>query len=232
VGLGPLRAPHGLDIVDDKVYFTAEGSKVIGCYNLKTQQIEWVMGTGQGRSHMLKLKPDLSAIFTANMTSNTVTIFEPDKNADSSGWAATNIEVGKAPEGFDVSPDGKELWAASHQDTVTIVDLATKKVTGSINVHTKFANRLKFTPDGNRVFVSDLGSGDLIVLDPRSRQEIKRINLGRGCAGILIPPDGSVGYIAVSLDNNVAVIDLKTLSIKGRILTGKGPDGLAWAIRK
>jgi YVTN family beta-propeller protein len=163
------------------------------------------------------------------MTSDSVSVFEPDKNSDASRWTATVIPVGKAPEGFDVSPDGKELWAASHQEMVTIVDLATKKVTATINVHTKFANRLKFTPDSKRVLISDLGNGDLIVLDATSRAEIKRVSLGHGCAGILIAPDGSVAYVAVSSDSNVAVVDLKTYSVTGRIPTGKGPDGLAWA---
>jgi YVTN family beta-propeller protein len=232
VGLGPLRAPHGLEMLNGKVYFTAEGSKLIGCYDPERRQLDWVLGTGQGRTHMLKLKPDLSAIFTANMSSNTISIFEQDKNSDSSGWTETNIPVSPAPEGFDVSPDGKELWAASHQEMVTIIDIANKKVVQTINVHTKFANRLKFTPDGKNVLISDLGNGDLIVLDAASRKEIKRMSLGRGCAGILIVPDGSVAYVAVSADNNVAVVDLKTLSVTGRIATGKGPDGLAWAVRQ
>ena len=232
VDLGPLKAPHGLEIVNDKVYFTAEGSKVIGCYDPATKQVEWLLGTGQDRTHMLKVLPDLSAIFTASMTSNTITCFEHDKNADSSGWTETNIPVSKAPEGFDVSPDGKELWAASHQEMVTIIDIATKKVIQTINVHTKFANRLKFTPDGKHVLISDLGNGDLIVLDAGSRNEVKRISLGHGAAGILVAPDGSVAYIAVSSDNNVAVLDLKTLSVTGRVATGKGPDGLAWAVRR
>src|SRR5215469_5977721 len=33
VDLGPVRAPHGLDVVNGKVYFTAEGSKIIGSYD-------------------------------------------------------------------------------------------------------------------------------------------------------------------------------------------------------
>jgi len=232
VDLGPLRAPHGLDAVNGKIYFTAEGSKAIGSYDPKAQQVEWVLGTGQARTHMLKVKPDMTAIFTANVNSDTISIFEPDKNSDSSGWAETVIPVGKSPEGFDISPDGKELWAASHQETVTIIGLASKTVIDTINVHTKFANRLKFTPDGRRVLISDLGTGDLIVMDAASRKELKRVSLGRGCAGILIVPDGSVAYVAVSPDNNVAVVDLKTLSLTGHIATGRGPDGLAWAVQK
>jgi len=232
VDLGPLKAPHGLEMVNDKVYFTAEGSKAIGCYDPATKQVEWVVGTGQGRTHMLKVTHDLREIFTASMTSSTITVFERDTNADSSGWTEANIPVSPAPEGFDVSPDGKELWAASHQETVTIIDVATKKVIQTINVHTKFANRLKFTPDGKHVLISDLGNGDLIVVDATSRSEVKRVSLGHGAAGILIAPDGKVAYIAVSPDGNVAVVELKTFSVTARILTGKGPDGLAWAVRK
>ena len=232
VDLGPVKAPHGLDIMNDNVYFTAEGSKVIGCYDTKKQQVVWLVGTGQDRTHMVKVNSDVSAIYTANVTSGTISILEHDNSADSSGWTETNVPVSKGPEGFDVSPNGKELWAASHEKTVTIIDLTTKKMAQTINLDTKFANRLKFTPDGRRVLVSDLGSGDLIVVDTASRKELKRISVGRGCAGILIVPDGSVAYVAVSPDNNVAVIDLKTLSVSGRIATGKGPDGLAWAVRR
>jgi YVTN family beta-propeller protein len=41
--------------------------------------------------------------------------------------------------------------------------------------------------------------------------------------------DGSRAYVAVSPDKNIAVIDLKTLTVVGRIAIGNGPDGLAWA---
>jgi DNA-binding beta-propeller fold protein YncE len=32
IDLGPLRAPHGLDFVANKLWFTAEAAKVIGSY--------------------------------------------------------------------------------------------------------------------------------------------------------------------------------------------------------
>ena len=233
VDLGALRAPHGLEYVNGKVYFTAEGSKVIGRYDPDGRQIDWVLGIGQDRTHMLLFAPDAGRIFTSNVNSDTISILDHDKNADVSGWKQTQIQVGKGPEGFDVSPDGKELWAAnSHDGTVSIIDLVARKVTQTLTLHTKFANRLKFTPDGKRVLITDLGTGDLVVLDAPAREETKRMSLGHGAAGILIVPDGSRAYVAVSRDNYVAVLDLKTLSVSGRIETGKGPDGMAWAVRK
>ena len=233
VELGGLRAPHGLELAEGKVYFTAEGSKVIGRYDPASQKIDWVLGIGQNRTHMVLVAKDLNRIFTSDVESDTITILDRNKNADNSGWTETHISVGKGPEGFDVSPDGKELWAAnSHDGTVSIVDVASKKITQTFDVHAKRSNRLKFTSDGKLVLISDLGTGDLVVLDAAARKEIKRLSLGHGVAGIQIAPDGSHAYIAVSSDNNVAVVDLRSLSVAGRVATGKGPDGMAWAVRK
>jgi len=230
VDLGSLLAPHGLEMVNGKVYFTVEGSKAIGRYDPVSQRVDWTLGLGANRTHMLVVAKDESHIYTANVNSDSISILDRDKKGDASGWVQSTISVGKGPEGFDVSPDGKQLWAAnSHDGTLSIVDLTTHKVTQTIELHTKFANRVKFAPDGKLVLVSDLGTGDLVVLEVAARKEVKRVNLGHGVAGILIAPDGSRAYVAVSPDNNVAILDLKSLSLIGRISTGGGPDGMAWA---
>jgi len=233
IDLGALLAPHGIEWANGKVYFTAEGSKVIGRYDPASKQIDWVLGIGQNRTHMLLVNKDESRIFTSNVNGDSITIIERDKKGDASGWIETPIPVGKGPEGFDVSPDGKELWAAnSHDGTVSVIDVASKKVVQTIDLHTKSVNRLKFTPDGKTALLADLGSGDLVVVDVSSRKELKRISLGHGVAGIQIVPDGSRAFVAVSPDAQVAVVDLKTLTVTGHIATGKGPDGMAWAVRK
>ena len=58
------------------------------------------------------------------------------------------------------------------------------------------------------------------------------MNLGHNPEGILIVPDGSRAYVAVNGDNQIAVVDLKTLTVTDRISPGTGPDGMAWAVRK
>src|SRR5229473_2367664 len=50
IDLGPLRAPHGLTFIGGKLWFTAEGAKVIGSYDPTTSKIDWVLGTGQNRT--------------------------------------------------------------------------------------------------------------------------------------------------------------------------------------
>ncbi len=246
IDLGALRSTHGLDFAGGKLYFTAETNKIIGRYDPATQHVDWVLGTGQDRTHMIIVTSGGNRIFTSNVNSATVSIIEqvspPSGGFTPPGgprltWEVTNIPGGQGCEGFDISPDGKELWAANARDaTVTIIDVASKKAVQTLPIPVKGANRLKFTPDGKRVLISALGAraGDasLLVLEATTRKEAKQLNLGGGSAGILIAPDGSRAYVAVSMADKVAVLDLKTLEVIGQIDAGKQPDGLAWAIRK
>ncbi len=231
VDLGALRAPHGLAFADGKVYFTAEANKVIGRYDPSSNQVDWVLGTGQNVTHMIVLSKDFKTIFTSNIGSDSICVIEPGGGRN--GWNVTAIPVGKGPEGFDLSPDGKEVWAANSGDgSVSIVDVASKKVTATLDLKTKRTNRLKFTPDGKLVLISDDGSGEVVVVDTASRKERKRLKVGKGPEGTLVQPDGARAYVALSGENAVAVIDLKLLEVTGKIATGNGPDGLAWAQRK
>ena len=230
VELGALRRPHGITFADGQVWFTAEQNRLIARYDPAANQIDWILGIGQNGTHMLVFSKDRSQIFTSNIGSDSLTLLE--RSGDSVGWSATNIGVGKGPEGGDLSPDGREYWAANSGDgSLSIVDVRTKKVVQTLAVGTGRSNRLKFSPDGRLVLVSDLGNGALLVLDAASRKELKRLAPGRQPEGILMVPDGSRAYVAVAGENTVAVLDLKTLEVTGRIPTGKGPDGMAWAVR-
>lgn len=226
IDLGALRRPHGIAFAAGKVYFTAELSKLIARYDPVANQLDWLLGTGQDLTHMLVLSKDTSKIFTANIGSDTISAIE---SGGGKGWSQTVIRVGKGPEGIDLSPDGKEVWTAHSQDGgVSIIDVATKRVTQTLDIHTRRSNRLKFTPDGKLALVSDLEGGELVVLDRPARKQVQRIKLGRMPEGILIAPDGGRAYVAVAGENAVAIIDLKTFTVSGRISTGSGPDGMAW----
>ncbi|HTQ62133.1 MAG TPA: cytochrome D1 domain-containing protein [Candidatus Solibacter sp.] len=260
IDLGPLRGPHGLTFVGGKVWFTAEGAKAIGSYDPHANKVDWILGTGQNRTHMIFVSPDEQFIITTNVSSATVSLIEKSKNRGPGGppppmpnaagapptptqtgprgvpggdWDETVIPVGRGSEGFDLSPDGKEIWVANAQDgTVSIIDKAAKKVTVTLAANVRGANRLKFTPDGKLVLISTLGGPDLVIYDAATRKEIKRLPIGHGAAGIEIQPDGSRAYVACTPDNYVVVVDLKSLEVVGQIDAGPEPDGMAWSVRR
>ncbi|MGC4054946.1 MAG: YncE family protein [Paludibaculum sp.] len=259
VDLGALRGPHGLDFQGGKVWFTAEAAKVIGSYDPVSQKVDLVLGTGQNRTHMIAVSPDLKWMVTSNVNSATMTFIEksngpgpggPPPGAAPAGapgggpgrggpagpppqdWNETVVPVGRGAEGFDVSPDGKELWAANALDgTVSVLDVPNKKVVQTLAADVVGANRLKFTPDGKLVFVSTLRGPDVTILDAATRRTVKRVKVGRGAAGIQMDPSGARAFVACTPDDYVVVVDLKTLEVSGRLEVGKQPDGMAWAVR-
>jgi YVTN family beta-propeller protein len=261
IDLGALRGPHGLMFEDGKVWFTAEAAKAIGSYDPATDKIDWIMGTGQNRTHMIYVFPGAKRILTTNVSSGTVTILDktegrpggPPPGMPPGGgpppggpggppgmggrppgppggdWQLTVVPVGRGSEGFDVSPNGKEAWVANAQDgTISIIDLAAKKVVATLAANVPGANRLKFTADGSKVLVTP-GSA-LVILDAATRKELKRLPAVHGSGGIQMQPDGARAYVACGRDGFVAVIDLKTLEMVGQVNVAS-PDGLAWAVR-
>jgi len=228
VDVTPMRRPHGVAFHGGAVYFTSETNRIVARYDVATDKIDWLFGTGQGGTHMVWVNADATKMITCNIGSDSMSILE--RGANPLAWNQTVVPVGKGPEGFDVSPDGKEIWAAHSRDGgVSIVDVEQKKVTATLDVQTKRSNRLKFTPDGKLALISDLDAGEVLVVDVPSRKVTKKIPLGRMVEGILMEPGGARAYVAVNGDNYIAVVDLKTLAVTGRIETGRGPDGMAWA---
>lgn len=255
VDLGPLHGPHGLTFVGGKTWFTAEAAKAIGRYDPATAKVDWILGTGQNRTHMIWVSADQQRIITTNVSSGTVSLMErealrmpgppsggpsqggggppPRPAGDGKDWNEVVVKVGNGSEGFDLSPDEKEIWVANAQDgTISVIDYAAKKVVATLQANVGGANRLKFTNDGKRVLVSTLSGPDLVVLDAVTRKEIKRVTIGHGAAGIEMEPNGKRAFVACTPDGWVAVIDLVTLTMTGKIDAGPEPDGMAWAVRR
>ena len=257
IDLDPLHGPHGLTFVGGKTWFTVEGSKAIGRFDPATRRIDWVLGTGQDRTHMIWVSEDEKKIVTANVASGTMTLMElmarrqapggpppgaprpagaptgPPLGPRGPDWEATVVKVGSGPEGFDVLGDGTTIWVANAQDgTVSIIDFASRKVIDTLAVDARGANRLKFTLDGKTALISSLGGSELVFVDVASRKVIKRLKIGTGAAGIVMQPDGLRAFVACSPDDYVAVIDLKTMEVVGKIDAGGEPDGMAWAVRR
>jgi DNA-binding beta-propeller fold protein YncE len=245
---------EAIGFTQGKVWFTAEAAKCIGSDDPLAAKVDWIMGTGQDRTHMIFVSPDAKRILTTNVSSATVTILDksegaagmppgpppgehsprrapagggPPRGARGGDWLETVIPVGRGAEGFDVSPDGKEAWIANAGDgTVSVIDMASKRVSATGEADGRGANRLKFTPDGKQVFVT--AGPAVVIMDAATKKETKRLTAVHGSGGIQMQPDGARAYVACGRAGFIAVIDLKSFETVGQIEVGE-PDGLAWA---
>jgi DNA-binding beta-propeller fold protein YncE len=227
IDVSPLARPHGLAFAGGKLYFTAEANKAIARYDPATDKIDWRFETGQSGTHMILVSKDLKRIYTSNIGSDSVSIIE---SAAGDAWNQTTVAVGKGPEALELSPDGTQVWTAHSRDGgVSAIDVASKKVIDTFDAKTARSNRLKLTPDGRFVLISDdVEAGVLAVFDRATHAEVKRIPLGKMPEGIVFSSDGSRVFVAVNGENAVAVVDPKTWTVRSRIQPGRAPDGMAY----
>jgi YVTN family beta-propeller protein len=230
LALPGLLRPHGTFAIGSHIYFTAEGSRVVARYDTPSASIDWISGTGQNVTHMVVVMPGEKKLYTANIGSDSVSVLDLSNAPRSS--RLTQIAVGKAPEGIDLSPDARELWVSHAGDAaLSVIDTATDKVVRVVTTGTKLANRVKFTRDGKRVLISDPGANEVVVFDATTKEVTKRVTTAEGPSGILIAPDGKRAFVACSGAGVVQILDLATLSITASVATGNQPDGMAYAPR-
>lgn len=232
--LGAHLRPHGVVCRRGVVWITTEGSRCVQRYDIAAGRLDWANGTGQDLTHMVAVAPDLNKVFTTNIASHTVSVFQRPQN-DLAPWKLTQIQVGQGPEGIDISPDGREVWAAHRVDGgVSIIDAARDSVVQTLTSVCRVPIRVRFTPDGRKVLITDVASlqepqpGQLVVLDASTRREIGRVALGMGPIGIAAAPDGRRAFVSEVQEGKVVVVDLETLAVTGFVATGEGPDGLWW----
>jgi YVTN family beta-propeller protein len=87
---------------------------------------------------------------------------------------------------------------------------------------------VKFTVDGRLVLISDMGSGELVVVDLKTRKVARKVKLGKSVEGILVALDGKKAFVAVSGEGNVDVVDLGTWEVVGTISGIDDADGMAF----
>jgi YVTN family beta-propeller protein len=261
IDLGPLRGPHGLYFTDGKVWFTAEAAKAIGSYDPASAKIDWVMGTGQNRTHMLYVFPGAKRILTTNVSSATVTVLEkterpagmpqgPPPGMPPPAGGQKNGGPGPGgpppPSGPDwnetVIPAGRgsEGFDVSPDGHEAWVANAGDGTISIIDLATKSvtATLAANVPGANRLKFTPDGrlvlttpGSALVILDAATHKEVKRLSNVHGSGGIEMQPDGARAYVACGRDNYVSVIDLKTLEEVGHIPIAS-PDGLAWAVQR
>lgn len=228
VDLLPLIRPHGIQLIAGKLYFTAESSRAIARYDPATNKVDWIMGTGQNSSHMIVGTQDQKKFYTANIGSDSVTSFE-FQAVPPSGSKITQIPVGKQPEAIDLSPDGKEVWVGLNVEGMAeVVDVVNYKSVAKIDIKGR-PYRVKFTPDGKHVVCTMWPANEILVIDAVTRKEVKRLKLDGIPFGIVFSNDGKTAFVTLFDRDAVIKVDLEKMEIKGRVATGKGPDGIAVA---
>jgi DNA-binding beta-propeller fold protein YncE len=224
--------PNSMVFADGKFWVTVEDANAIASYNPQAKAVEDMIGIGQLTTHVMVYNPTDKTFITASRNSDTVTFidqyFIEYANQKRLNWKVTPVPGVHWNEAMDLTPDKKELWFSEFRGgKVGVLDVASRTVKDRFELPDLVSDRLRFTPDGKRVLISDLTSGNLVVLDRETHKEIQRMKIGDGLEGLSISPDGAAAYMCSPRDNVVHILDLKTMKLTGEI-PAKGVISAIW----
>jgi YVTN family beta-propeller protein len=176
---------------------------------------------GDGGWDYLSYDPAGKRLFVSRGTR--VMVIDP-----AAGTVLAEIPDTPGVHGIALAPDlGKGFTSNGRDNSVSVFDLKTLKVTGKVTIDAKNPDAIVYDPASKRVFTGNGGSGTVTAIDAATNTVVGNVALpGRpefGAAG-----NGMV-YFNIEDKNEVVAIDARknTLVITWPLGTCDGPSGLS-----
>ncbi|MER6186075.1 beta-propeller fold lactonase family protein [Streptomyces sp. NPDC001652] len=159
-------------------------------------------------------------VYTADQTSNTVTVIDPstNKTLGTIALGAQRLGATLSPQytdnvgvhGLAFSRDNTRLGVVSvTSNTVDIIDTATNKVINETDVG-RASHEGTFTADGKQFWVADRGRDTVTVVDAVHGGVVRNIKVGEGPSKVVLSPDGKTAYINHISAPEITAVDVRT----------------------
>jgi len=203
--------PHDPLVAADgkRVFVPCAGDGTIVIVDLEGGTIRGRYFVGDGPAH-LALHPDGSKLYSANTFDGTLSCLSVEGDLlahEASGpWAHQPV----------ISPDGKFVFVANFlDDTVSVFDTAKLEKIATLETD-PYPHGLYMSPHGRWLIATGYSSDHLRVYDATTYTEAARIEVGRGSSHVAFLPDQETAYVACSVDDHLARLDLVTMSCSQR----------------
>lgn len=208
-----------------RAYVANAGDGTISVIDLDTlaEVARWSVGTEA--SHGLALLPDGGTLYAGTGAEGDVVALDTRDGSE-----AQRIRGGVNAHGIDRTPDGRYVFvgAGGTNDTAHLLRIDTRS--GDLT-HVREGldpvGHIDVSPDGSRLYVANLGTDALTVLDTETLETIAVIAVGDGPNESRVTPDGGTVFVANWISSDVSVIDAESLEVTGTLSVGEGTHGVA-----
>jgi len=131
------------------------------------------------------------------------------------------------------------LFVGSNQNTgaadnyfLRAIDTANMTISATVTLSAS-PSGLAVSASGDRLFVSQYGTDEVLVLDTITRNVVSQISVGDGPSGLAVTPDGRFLYVANSINipnqllGTVSKIDLSTMAVVETVTVNGAPTKVA-----
>ncbi len=126
---------------------------------------------------------------------------------------AATIDVSPflAPHGLAIGADSELYVSCDASGVVAVVDTASQRVVGSMEVGSKGNHMVALLPDGAKLYSENEDQASFVsVMDPRARRRLGEVPIPRGALGLCATSDGRRVLVADGGEPNILVIDAAT----------------------
>lgn len=133
------------------------------------------------------------------------------------------------PHGIQFLEDNRVIVTTEGNQTVVLVNLESEEIEHVFMTEQEISHMVAVTPDRERAFVPNIGSGTVTVLDLETGMVEAHIETGEGAEGIAISPDGSEVWVTNRGANTVSIIDARTLDVIFEVPSAEFPIRAAFS---
>ncbi len=160
-------------------------------------------------------------------------VTDPDKEQVTvidlvSGEIVKVLDIGMRPDAALLNPVDRYIAFGSKDGQVSIWDMQTfSQILHVTNLES--TENMTFSLDGRNLYVVEQGEKRISVIEMYARKKVAEINLGgpvdsaAEVSAISRSADGFTGFVSVTSENRVVVIDLVDWKVKDSIMVGGGP---------
>jgi len=221
---GDNSNPIGLAFSPDggTAYVTNLGTNSVGVIDVASARLVETISTGDASPFVVRVSPDGEQLFVAT-NGNLVLVVNT-----ATRQIIKSIEVGFAPNGFAVHPDGRIMYVSAFESgTVSEVDMFTGTVLRTFFVG-GVPQDMAINRKGSRLFVAN-EAGFLNEIDLFTGQSAPDIPLAGGGFGVGVTPDDGEAYVAEPGNGLVQVFGLQTRKLSRQINVGGEPRRIAFS---
>jgi YVTN family beta-propeller protein len=189
----------------------------------------------------LALSADGKTLAVVNMQSDSVSLVDTQNRRVSQEIRffvpGQQAAVGELPYWAAIRSGAKGAFARAYVSSQRDGQVLSVGTDGTFNVITVGGepNRMVLSADQRYLYVANGDLDEVEVIDTGSETVVRRLSmlrpgyrfLGAGPSGLKLSPDGGTLYVTLDNENALAVVDLRTGVVSGRIPTGWFPADVA-----
>lgn len=176
--------------------------------------------------HEVAITADGAIAYVTNSGGNTLSVIDTHKMAEVDRVTHPDF---KFPHGVALTPDDRYLWLAStRSDRVFVFATASLRPETVIVTGQSRSHMVSPDADWTRVYVPNIGSATVSVIDVARREVVKHIAVGNGPEGVAVHPGSRELYVANQHDNSLYVMDGNHHGLLARLTLGTLPIRIAF----